>query len=1045
MVPNPSRALNWTDKNLLDLEDPSILALDPKTTTHATVRDSRVTKKEKLKWKRNIEVDPKALAGNFLNNTGHILNYQSAVTEAKRCLKCVDAPCQKSCPTSIDVRAFIGSIATGNIYGAAKQLLSDNPLALSCGDVCPVSELCEGSCNLAKMEGASGAEVGAGLGKGAINIHGLQAYAVDTFRKMNVPQIRDPSLPLDNLPQSYSAKIALVGAGPSSVSCATFLARLGYTDVTIFEKQAFSGGLSSLEIPQTRLPFETIEFETRLALDLGVKFQYNKEFGKDISVESLRKDGYKAIYLAFGLPDAKRTKLFANLTDGKDGFYTSKTFLPLVTGASKTASACACKSEKPQLPKLYGKVVILGCGDTAFDVASSAVRCGAENVVVVFRRGFSGIRAVPEEYEIALKEKVDVMPNSLPKEIFTRDGRISGIELYLTDVVNGKVVVDEDQFTRLKCDFVISAFGSTVSSEKIINAAQPVKFNEWGNISVNEEMRTNERDIFAGGDLTGNGLTVEATNDGKTASWYIHKYIQDELYKQPVPEQPQLPKFYSPIDLVDLSVEVCGMKFKNPFGFASAPPATTCEMIARGFQAGWGFAVTKTFSMDRDIVTNVAPRIIGGCTSGTKEDGPNHTSYLNIELISEKSASYWCNGIRQLKQRYPDHVVIASIMAPFNKEDWQTLAVRCEESNADAIEINLSCPHGMGERKMALFIGQCPDLITETCKWIKEVCNIPLFVKLTPNITDITEIAEAAIKGGADGCTATNTVSGLMSLNRKGEAWPRIGEKKLTTYGGMSGNAIRPIALRAVSAIHKKFPHFPILATGGVDSAEAALQFIHAGASVCQVSSAVQNQSMAIIEDFITGLKTLLFMNGHPEYDDWESQLAPEPDRERLVGRGLPKFGKYLLERRELQAKDIMENGILTKKETFKIPDVKINLSNVPSIKDSIGKAVSRIGAWGAMDPEAKEHVVAVIDPEVCVNCGLCYSICSDGGYTSIEMDPNTHVPVVNDNCTGCTLCTVCPARAISMVPRSSLGKPPYQPSRGIEPGEFSEPIRFDV
>lgn len=1019
--------------------------LDPVPTQVATVRDSRVTKKEKLKWKRNIEVNPSLLKGNFLNNTGQQLNYQSAVAEARRCLKCADAPCQKSCPTSLDVRSFIGSIATGNVYGSAKQILSDNPIGLSCGMVCPTSELCVGSCNLAHLEGESGVEMGgAGGGKGAINIHGLQAYAVDSFRKMNLPQIRDPSLPkLEDLPESYSTKIALVGAGPSSISCATFLARLGYKNITIFEKNNTPGGLSSSEIPQTRLPFEAVQFETKLMLDLGVNIKYNVEFGKDITIPSLREEGYKAIYLAFGLPDPKISSIFENLTE-KDGFYTSKSFLPLVTKASKKGM-CSCESEPPQLPKLYGKVVVLGAGDTAFDVASSAIRCGAERVVVTFRKGYSGIRAVPEEYEIVLHEKADVLPNSLPKKVITRDGRITGLEMYQTDIVDGKDVIDEDQFSRIRCDFIISAFGSTLNSQSIIDGLLPIKINEYGIIRVDNEMRTSERDVFAGGDISGNGLTVEAANDGKTASWYIHKYIQSEIFGQTVPEQPTLPKFYTPIDLVDLSVNVAGLKFKNPFGLASAPPATTCEMIARAFELGWSFAITKTFAMDKDIVTNVAPRIIGGSTTGTKENAPNHSSYLNIELISEKSASYWCNGIRQLKQRFPNHIVIASIMAAFVKEDWQTLAIRCEECGADAIEINLSCPHGMGERGMGLACGQNPDLVREICKWVKEVTKIPLFAKLTPNVTDITTIAQAALEGGADGCTATNTVSGLMNLNRKGEAWPRVGEKMRTTYGGMSGNAIRPIALKAVSAIHKKFPNFPILATGGIDSAESALQFIQAGASVCQVSSAIQNQNFSIIEDFVTGLKTLLFMNGHTEFNNWESQLPPSAQRKRLTGKGLPKFGNYLKQRRELQAQDISENGLLVYEDEFKIPDIKIDLTKVPTVNMSIGKAVSRITAWGALDPEAKEHVVAVVDEETCINCGLCYNICADTGYQAITFDKETHIPVITDSCTGCTLCFSCPVNAISMVPRSQIGRAPYKPSRGVPPGEFGEPIRISV
>lgn len=238
-----------------------------------------------------------------------------------------------------------------------------------------------------------------------------------------------------------------------------------------------------------------------------------------------------------------------------------------------------------------------------------------------------------------------------------------------------------------------------------------------------------------------------------------------------------MPKFYTPIDEVDISVEFCGLKFPNPFGLASAPPATTWPMIRRGFEAGWGFAVTKTFSLDKDIVTNVAPRIVRGTTSGHSY-GPGQGSFLNIELISEKTASYWCKGVNEVKQDFPDRIIISSIMCSYDKNDWQELAKMAVDSGADALELNLSCPHGMGERGMGLACGQDAVLVKNICSWIREVCPIPFFAKLTPNVTNIVVIARAAKEGGADGVTAINTVSGLMGLNAKGNPWPAVGKEK---------------------------------------------------------------------------------------------------------------------------------------------------------------------------------------------------------------------------------------------------------------------------
>lgn len=174
-------------------------------------------------------------------------------------------------------------------------------------------------------------------------------------------------------------------------------------------------------------------------------------------------------------------------------------------------------------------------------------------------------------------------------------------------------------------------------------------------------------------------------------------------------------------------------------------------------------------------------------------------------------------------------------MATYNEPDWFELSTRAEKAGAHALELNLSCPHGMGERGMGLSCGQDPVLVKGISEWVRKAVKIPFFVKLTPNITDIVTIAKAAHEGNADGVTAINTVSGLMSMNANGEAWPRVGREQRTTYGGVSGNATRPMALRAITAIGNAIPGFPVMGTGGVDSADAALQYLQCGASVLQV------------------------------------------------------------------------------------------------------------------------------------------------------------------------------------------------------------------
>ncbi|CAG2172883.1 unnamed protein product, partial [Oppiella nova] len=342
---------------------------------------------------------------------------------------------------------------------------------------------------------------------------------------------------------------------------------------------------------------------------------------------------------------------------------------------------------------------------------------------------------------------------------------------------------------------------------------------------------------------------------------------------------------------------------------------------------------------------------------------------------------YWCRAITDLKRDFPENILIASIMAPFVKEDWVELAVMSEKAGADAIELNLSCPHGMGERGMGLACGQDPHLVRNICVWVREAVKIPFFAKLTPNVTDIVEIAIAAKEGKADGVTATNTVSGLMDLKGNGTPWPAVGIQKRTTYGGVSGNAIRPLALRAVSAIAKALPGFPVLATGGIDSADAGLQFIYSGASVLQVCSSVQNQDFTVIEDYIIGLKTALYLRSIDDMSEWNGQSPPTPKHQKgkpihLFDEKLPAFGPYKKQREQ---------------------------------------------------------------KDMCINCGKCYMTCNDSGYQAITFDSETHLPFVTDDCTGCTLClSVCPIiDCVTMVEKTI----PHYPKRGIPvKGEVKNP-----
>ncbi|KAL1455585.1 hypothetical protein WDU94_009669 [Cyamophila willieti] len=1008
-------------KDLPDIE--TVLQLNPRVKPYAELTPTIVSKKNKSKWKRNNDKNCStscSLVNNFDDIKHTTLSERGALREAARCLKCADAPCQKSCPTQIDIKSFITSISNKNYYGAAKAIFSDNPLGLTCGMVCPTSDLCVGGCNLYASE------------EGPINIGGLQQFATEVFKDMGISQIRSP----DASVSFGDTKIALIGCGPASLSCATFLARMGYNDLTIFEKRSYVGGLSSSEIPQYRLPFDAVSFEVDLVKDLGVKIECGRSLStSEITVEKLQNEGYGAIFIGIGKPDANIIPIFKDLTEDM-GFYTSKSFLPRVAKSSKKG-LCVCKKES--LPILKGTVIVLGAGDTAFDCATSALRCGASKVFVVFRKGCTNIRAVPEEVELAWEEKCEFLPFMSPVKVEVKDKKVVGMQFHRTEQNEaGEWIEDEEQSIKLKANYIISAFGSALLDKDILEALKPVKCDKYGYPELNfTTMATSVPGVFCGGDTANlSDTTVESVNDGKTAAWNIHKYIQEKNNLQ-VPEKPCLPKFMTNIDLVDISVEICGLKFPNPFGLASAPPTTASSMLRRAFQNGWGFVVTKTFSLEKDIVTNVSPRIVKGTTSRHLY-GPEQGSFLNIELISEKTEEYWLRSITELKRDFPDRILIASIMCTYNKEDWLELSRKCEVAGADALELNLSCPHGMGERGMGLACGQDPELVLNISKWVRSAVKMPFFVKLTPNITNITDIAKAAYDGGADGVSAINTVSGLMSLNADGQPWPAIGTKKQTTYGGVSGNATRPMGLKAVSAISKMLPNFPILGIGGIDSADVALQFIQAGASAVQICSAVQNQDFTVIDDYITGLQTLLYLKSL-SLENWDGQSPQTPVHQKGKpayqfrddeGKAIPNFGEYKKIKEKLIARLKLEE--LEKSDTpvqNGVPHRQIHEPVRPILKvaDVIGSAVQRVTTYNNLDN--KKQVVALINDDMCINCGKCYMACNDSGYQAITFDPDTHQAHVTNDCTGCTLCvSVCPIiDCISMVEK----KIPHTIKRG--------------
>ncbi|MBR6163821.1 NAD-dependent dihydropyrimidine dehydrogenase subunit PreA [bacterium] len=306
-----------------------------------------------------------------------------------------------------------------------------------------------------------------------------------------------------------------------------------------------------------------------------------------------------------------------------------------------------------------------------------------------------------------------------------------------------------------------------------------------------------------------------------------------------------------------LKTTMFGIEFENPFLLASAPPTALVESIDKAFEMGWGGAVLKTITPDNLEMTEKSPRYYP-----IKEKN-RVIGFQNIELLSHKTVQYWCDGIKYLKEKHPKKVVIASIMAPVLETEWENLVNILNDTPADAFELNFSCPHGMPEKNIGMAIGTSAEISAKITSWIKAVAKKPVFVKLTPNVTNIAYIAEAVEKAGADGLAAINTVQGFMGMNID-TLEPNLNIDGQTTYGGCSGEIIRPIGLRCVSQIRQK-SDLPIMGMGGISTWKDALQYIMAGADVVQVCTEVMINGYGVINFLTTGLLEYLEEKG---FDD---------------------------------------------------------------------------------------------------------------------------------------------------------------------------------
>ncbi len=407
--------------------------------------------------------------------------------------------------------------------------------------------------------------------------------------------------------------------------------------------------------------------------------------------------------------------------------------------------------------------------------------------------------------------------------------------------------------------------------------------------------------------------------------------------------------------MADLRTEFAGISSPNPFWLASGPPTNTYGQVARAFDLGWGGAVWKTVG---EPIINVFSRY------GSVDLGPTRMmGFNNIELISDRPVADNLKEIAEVKRNYPTHALIVSLMVESKRAAWHEMVKRTQDTGADGIELNFGCPHGMSERGMGSAVGQVPDYTCQIVEWVKEAATIPVLVKLTPNVTDVTYIARAAVQGGADALSLINTINSIVGVDLDSFApLPVVAGK--SSHGGYCGPAVKPIALHLVSAVTgDPQVKIPVSGIGGIATWRDAAEFIALGAGTVQVCTAVMHYGFRIIEDLVDGLANWMDDRGH-------RTLAS------VQGRALPGVVKW---------EDLDLNYHLVA-EIDQAKCIRCELCWT-ACEDGAHQAIRRL-------PRDNGGPVVEIIEEACVGCNLCSQVCPVQGCITMQQVPNDFAPV---------------------------------------------------
>lgn len=428
-----------------------------------------------------------------------------AIDEAQRCLNCKHKPCVNGCPVHINIPAFIQEVAKGNFDGAYDIISESSSLPAVCGRVCPQESQCEKNC----VRGIKGEAVGIGR---------LERFVADRHNSKKDIVIEKP--------KSNGHKVAVIGSGPSGLTCAGDLAKKGY-DVTVFEALHLAGGVLVYGIPEFRLPKAIVQKEIETLKSLGVKVETNMVIGKILSIDELMDEyGFESVYIGSGAGLPR----FMNIPgENLKGVYSANEFLTRVNlmKAYKENSTTPIADSK--------KVAVVGGGNVAMDAARCAKRLGAEEVYIVYRRGEDELPARAEEVEHAKEEGIIFKLLTNPVEILPNEenkvGAMKCVEMELGEPdASGRrrPVVKENSEFELEVDCVIMSIG-TSPNPLIKSTTNGLDTQKWGGIIADENGLTSREGVYAGGDaVTGAATVILAMGAGKTAAAAIDEYIQNK-------------------------------------------------------------------------------------------------------------------------------------------------------------------------------------------------------------------------------------------------------------------------------------------------------------------------------------------------------------------------------------------------------------------------------------------------------------------------------------------------------------------------------------